>query len=218
MQFIRTKRARFSIKTFVLPDACTGYIWNSVIYTRGDTRINPDSDFTYNATNFVMSLAEDTLDEGRCISVDNWYSSIELLDELGKRSTDVIGTAWKDSKALPKDVVKSKLNKGETKTAYSTQYNAMCMQWKDKRDVRMLSSSIPDENVSVIQRAKEVTVPLVVNIDSNMMDGVDRSDQMMNSYPVERKRLKKWYKKCGFILSILVYLMLIYYIKGKVVN
>ena len=165
-----------------------------------------------------MSLAEDTLDEGRCISVDNWYSSIELLDELGRRSTDVIGTVWKDGKALPKDVVKSKLNKGETKTAYSTQHNAMCMQWKDKRDVRMLSSSIPDENVSVIQSAKEVTVPLVVNIDSNMMDGVDRSDQMMNSYPVERKRLKKWYKKCGFFLSILVYLMLIYYIKRKVVN
>ena len=94
----------------------------------------------------------------------------------------------------------------------------MCMQWKDKRDVHMLSPSIPAENVSVIQSAKEVTVPLVVNIDSNMMDGVDRSDQMMNSYPVERKRLKKWYKKCGFFLSILVYLMLIYYIKRKVVN
>ena len=28
-----------------------------------------------------------------------------------------------------------------------------------------------------------------------MMGGVDRSDQMMNSYPVECKRLKKWYKK-----------------------
>ena len=27
------------------------------------------------------------------------------------------------------------------------------------------------------------------------MGGVDRSDQMMNSYPVECKRLKKWYKK-----------------------
>ena len=28
-----------------------------------------------------------------------------------------------------------------------------------------------------------------------MMGGVDRSNQMMNSYPAERKRLKKWYKK-----------------------
>ena len=53
----------------------------------------------------------------------------------------------------------------------------MCMQWKDKRHVRMISSCIPDENVSVVRRGKEVTIPLVINL----MGGVDRSDQMMNS-------------------------------------
>ena len=41
-QFIRTKQTRFGIKTFVLADASTGYVWNSVIYTGDDTRINPD--------------------------------------------------------------------------------------------------------------------------------------------------------------------------------
>ena len=60
-QFIRTKRARFSIKTFVFADACTGYVWNSVIYMGDDTRINSNSNFTYNATNVVMSLAENIL-------------------------------------------------------------------------------------------------------------------------------------------------------------
>ena len=86
-QFITTKRARFGIKTFFLADACTGYVWNSVIYKGDDTRINPDSNFTCNGTNIVMILAENILDEGRCIYVDNWYSSVELLDKLGKRST-----------------------------------------------------------------------------------------------------------------------------------
>ena len=72
--------------------------------------INPDSNFTYNTTNIVMTLAENVLDEGRCIYVDNWYSSVELLDELRKLSTDVIGTVRKDRKALLKDVVNAKLN------------------------------------------------------------------------------------------------------------
>ena len=72
--------------------------------------INPDSNFTYNTTNIVMTLAKNVLDEGRCIYVDNWYSSVELLDELGKLSTDVIGTVRKDRKALLKDVVNAKLN------------------------------------------------------------------------------------------------------------
>ena len=67
----------------------------------------------------------------------------------------------------------AKLNNGETKTAYSPQYNAMCMQWNNKHDVCMHSSCIPDENVSVIGRGKEVTVSLVINIYNNMMGGVD---------------------------------------------
>ena len=39
----------------------------------------------------------------------------------------------------------------------------MCMEWKDKRDVCVLSSYIPDNNVCVVRRVKEVTVPLVIN-------------------------------------------------------
>ena len=54
---------------------------------------------------------------------------------------------------------------------------------------------ISDENVSVVRRGKDVTVPLVINIYNNMVGGVDRSDQMMNSCLVERKRLKRWYKR-----------------------
>ena len=90
-------------------------------------RYNDKSRFKiiYLATNIVMSLAEDVLDEGRCIYVDNHHSSFELLNKLGKCTTDVIGTVRKDCKTLPKDVANSKLNKRETKTANSSQYNAI---------------------------------------------------------------------------------------------
>ena len=47
-----------------------------------------------------MTLTEKLLDEGRCLYIDNWYSSMELLDELGKRGTDVVGTVRKDHKGL----------------------------------------------------------------------------------------------------------------------
>ena len=36
----------------------------------------------------------------------------------------------------------------------------MCMQWKDKCDVCILSSCIPNENDSAEGRGKEVTDPL----------------------------------------------------------
>ena len=67
------------------------------IYTNN---VDPNSEYQYQATNIVMTLTEKLLDEGRCLYIDNWYSSMELLDELGKRGTDVVGTVRKDRKGL----------------------------------------------------------------------------------------------------------------------
>ena len=59
----------------------------------------------------------------------------------------------------------------------------------------MLTFCVADEDVVVKRRGKDKLVPLVVNIYNDSMGSVDRSDQMIISYPVERKRLKKWSKK-----------------------
>ena len=43
-----------------------GYVWDSINYIGeggGDTMINPDLRFTYHATNIMMELAEDVLDD-----------------------------------------------------------------------------------------------------------------------------------------------------------
>ena len=60
-----------------------------------------------------MALTEKRLDETRCLYIDNWYSSMELLEELGKHGTDVVGTAWKDSKGLSNEIMNAKLKKRE---------------------------------------------------------------------------------------------------------
>ena len=52
---------------------------------------------------------------------------MELLDELRKRSTDVIGTVRKDRKGLPKDTLNAKLKVGEKSVAYCLKYSAMCL-------------------------------------------------------------------------------------------
>ena len=194
-QFIRTKRARFGLKSFVLAKTSSGYVWNSIIYTGNDTLVEEGNTYQYQVINIVLSLCKNVLDEGRCLFMDNWYSSLELLSELRNQSTDVVGTVRKDRKGLPKDVMSKKLTTGEKATPYNQNYGAMCMQWKDKRDVHMLTSCVPDEDVVIKRCGKDKVVPLVVNTYNDSMGGVDRSDQMMSSYPVERKRLKKWSKK-----------------------
>ena len=67
--------------------------------------------------------------------------------------------------------------------------------WKDKRDVFMITTCIPDSKTVVQKRRVETTLPTVIHTSNNMMGGVDRSHQMATSYPTKHKRIKKWYKK-----------------------
>ena len=126
-QYIKTKQTRFDMKTFVFADASSGYIWNSIIYTGDDTLIDEGNKYQYQATTIVMTLMKKVLDEGRCFYMENWYSSMELLDELRKRSTDVIDMVRKDRKGFPKDSLNAKLKVGETSVAYCLKYSAMCI-------------------------------------------------------------------------------------------
>lgn len=78
-----------------------------------DTMVNSDLSYIYHAIYMVMKLTGDVVDEGKFIYVDSWYKSVELSDEQGKHSTDVIGTVEKYWKSLPKDAMKAKLKKRE---------------------------------------------------------------------------------------------------------
>lgn len=89
--------------------------------------IDEGKKYQYQATSIVMTLMKKVLDEGRCLYINNWDSSVELLDELQKRSTDVISTVRKDQKRLPKDTLNAKLKAGEKSVAYCLKYSAMCL-------------------------------------------------------------------------------------------
>ena len=81
-QFIRTKRARFRLKSFVLAEVSSGYVWNSIIYKGNDTLVEEGNTYQYQETNIVISLCEKVLDEGRCLFVDNWYSSLMKKSQI----------------------------------------------------------------------------------------------------------------------------------------
>ena len=59
----------------------------------------------------------DLLHKGRCVFIDNWYTSIEFCTVLNNNTT-VIGALRRDHKGLPDTLVKKKLKQGETVTQY----------------------------------------------------------------------------------------------------
>lgn len=71
----------------------------------------------------------------------------------------------------------------------------MLLKWCDKRKVLCLSTTHELQAVQVRRKGKDVNIPKVVNDYNIYMGGVDKVDQMLRAYPLERKRQKVWYKK-----------------------
>ena len=117
MQYLPLKRARFGIKFFMLCEATSGYVWNSLIYTGKGTDLStliPVPPESAMGTRVVLKLLEPLLGKGYCVTIDNFYTSPELVDALIKNCTDVYGTVRANRKEMPPEFRAPKLKKGVT--------------------------------------------------------------------------------------------------------
>ena len=57
------------------------------------------------------------------------------------------------------------------------------------------STCVNDGTVIIKRAGKDREIPHVVDFYNQHMEWVDKSDQMLTSYEIQRKRIKKWYKK-----------------------
>lgn len=195
-QYIPNKRARFGIKSYILTESESAYIWNMIVYTGKGTCLDPALKEYAHGTQVVLSLTEELLDKGYRLYVDNFYTSPELLAALYERTTDAVGTVRKNRKNLPQEL-NTKIQKGDAIFFYeiSRTNKMMAVKWHDKREVSFMSTIHDDSKVTVRRRGKQTEVLKVVQDYNCNMGGVDRMDQMLGSYPMERKRCKVAYKK-----------------------
>lgn len=192
-QYIPSKRSRFGIKFFVLCESSSGYIWNFCVYTGKDTYYDQRYLEYPISSRIVLQLCNDLLHHGYRLYLDNWYTSIPLIEKLCEYKTDVVGTIRKNRVGIPADVVKTPIPKNEHVARFKKK--CMIMKWKDKRDV-YLASTVHDDNLLEVEKRKIITKKPEVVIDYNKkMGGVDLSDGIIVAYSTARKRQKKYYKK-----------------------
>ena len=65
------------------------------------------------ASDVVLHLAEDFLNEGYVLFMDNFYKSVPLTKALTSKTSYVCSTLQTNRKENPKDVMTKKLKKGE---------------------------------------------------------------------------------------------------------
>ncbi|GBM28228.1 PiggyBac transposable element-derived protein 4 [Araneus ventricosus] len=198
-QYIPLKRSRFGIKSFILCESKSGYVYQLIIYTGKDTLFDDNYQHLCKSSQVVMTLMQPLLNKGYCLTTDNYYTSPELADILINRRTDIYGTLKLTRKDVPKELQKKKLKLGEI-CAY--QRGKVCLiKWMDKKAVSLLSTIHNPIMIEVPSYKNEVRKkPKVVMEYNNTMGGVDRMDQHLTNYPVTKKRGKKYYKKIFFHL------------------
>lgn len=135
-QYIPNKAARYGIKLYKLCDNI-GYTYNLSVYSGKDT--NRSNSNISCAGKVVLSLMENYLNEGRTLIVDNFYTGLHIAHILLDNNTHIVGTLRKNVKFCPKDVLNAKLRVGEIK-GKENEKGVVVSIWKDKRDVRFLST------------------------------------------------------------------------------
>jgi hypothetical protein len=188
-QYIKNKRHKYGIKLYELCES-RGMVMKISIYS--GVSLEDDAGFGQSGA-CVLNLLDGYLDKGHAVFTDNYYNSVGLAKELGRRSTYLCGTLRFDRKENPKEIVKKKLKKGEH--TWMRSESVVVCKWKDKRDVLTISNMHQVQIVDVANRNGKISKkPNILRDYNNGMSGIDRSDQMVSYYSSLRKTLR-WYKK-----------------------
>ena len=198
-QYIPLKRARSGTKLFCLCEN-TGYTYRFRVYTGKDNPMQAiyrdvpdDAKHLSKTETIVVHLMKPLLDNGYQLYTDNYYTSVNLCSYLDAHMTGCCGTVR--ANRVPAAAKNHRLDKGGS--VGFRKDNLLCIKFKDKRDVFMLSNMHTEETSR--QRVcgrHEVFVdrPVAICDYDRLMGGVDKVDQLIAPYDATRKTVK-WYKK-----------------------
>lgn len=190
-QYIKTKAARFGIKSYELCESSSGYLWSFFIYTGRGTL---DSTLP-SSVSTVLKLIEPLLGLGHVVYMDNWFNSPMLARYLKKKNTDCVGTLRPSRKNVPVTLQRAPLAEGQFLARQSGDIMIVALQ--DRKRVTCLSTFHNiDQVLKEARPGRPSSYKLQIIEDYNKgMGGVDRLDQMLEPYLVERKQCVKWTRK-----------------------
>lgn len=185
-QYIPNKKAAVGIKTYEVCDS-PGYLWRFQVHAGNETS-NETEIISGAIPNLVLKLLRGLENTGRTIWMDNYYNSPALSRVLKTKGLDCVGTLRTNRQFVPEQIADLKIgNMRVGQVCGCTSGDVDLMVWRDQNRVAMISTY---HGVAVANNK-----PTVVRDYNVCMGGVDRKDQMLSMYPVERKRTKVWYKK-----------------------
>lgn len=124
--------------------------------------------------------------------MDNYYNTLNIAEVLLQNKMRICGTIR--ANRLPRCLKTKSLNLKKRESIFKREGDILLQIWKDKREVRMISTIHKFDTVEYTGKYKTMQKPKCI-VDYNLnMNGVDLADQYLSYYSILRKTIK-WSKR-----------------------
>ena len=133
------------------------------------------------------------------VFIDNYFSTVPLMEYLLHHQVYCCGTIRSDRKYLPKNLKTEKtLQRGEF-DYHVSDGGLVFYKWKDNKVVTLLSNFHGTESATVLRTQKDgrrinFNCSVAIKDYNTYMDGVDKADMLISSYGLSRKSKKWWHR------------------------
>lgn len=189
--YMPKKPKKYGVKVMCLCDSKTSYMYNAYIYTgagsdgRGLTE--SQQNFLMKPTQCVVRLCKPIEHTNRNVTADNYFSSIETVDELNKRELTYVGTMKKDKLIIPKEFLPDKQRiAGSSDHAFNGNTTLVSFVPKKNRAVVLISTMHHTADINERNRKPEI-----VCFYNETKCGVDLLDMKCAIYNSNRKT-RRW--------------------------
>ncbi|XP_051170109.1 piggyBac transposable element-derived protein 4-like [Leptopilina boulardi] len=177
-QYMPQKPIKRSYKVWCLADSKTSYIANFEVYT-GKCNDNQSNDTL--GERVVIKLTRELQGTFSLVAYDNFFTSVNLVEELRNTGIYSVGTVRTNRKGLPEMMKEKKLQRREYE--FKTTNNVTAIKWMYSKIVTVLSSAHNPLTISTVKRTLKtgekivVSCQIAVAVYNSIMGGVVGFDQ-----------------------------------------
>lgn len=184
-----------SIKSLELCDSQSGYLYKFDLITGSDEMQTPVMPVALtHPIPTVLRLLNGMEHRGHCVWMDSYYSSPALARILKTHGFDCVGTLKTNRQFVPREMnEKKKLPLQKAQIFGCTTGDVDVVVCKDTKNVAFVST-FHGTNIGYCH-FDQTRKPIVIRDFNVCMSGMDRKDQQLSIFPIERKMTRIWYKK-----------------------
>lgn len=184
--YIPNKPSKYGLKIVMVCDVSTKYMINATPYLGKSTQSNGMPLGEY----FVKTLTEPIYRSNRNITMDNWFTSIKIADDLLKSpyNLTIVGTIRSNKREIPPEMLNlSKRPVGHSKFCFDNEKTLVSYKAKSNKNVLLLSTMhAGNSNIG-----KNTGKPEIIECYNMTKGAVDTFDQMCGHMNTSRKT-KRW--------------------------